>query len=638
MTKSSAVMSVSDACTRWPGLVSHDIEPSADFVEHILVSDIRLVDMEPEVDHSTYEFLQILMEKTLWNLAEEPKRTRDDVLRKTARAIFKYEQGVTLDLIRSSDEKHADIAVQSLLGKWPVELEVVYSPSPLFPEGRQRFIPMTLSGGQKIDVPKNTDWVIDCHGDKEKLDPEIINHLNRPRVEDSQESRFSAIRPAAEKVVNFDRDYYEQLRHVYGAKAAGLFVLSEAAEAFYAAVDEDDRIWGRHDVATITIPKFTATPVDLYNMYRSKDERYENYLEHIRQQAIAISADRYDPETFRPLVIIRSSAVFSEDGVDASGAGVYKSTTVDPRDSGEFKKAVEAVFASLGTKEAQDYLSEKGIDSEQMGLVIQQYIEETMARNKSSTYGHIQSSDPLGRFSTLSSDAGELQFGRESLEEFYMKAPPAGNTQPTFHYTPDHRSAIAQFCRQGAQVANAALFAEKLFGKPVELEFAFDSSNTAYIVQVRPIPHQEGVSKVEFPTDVEAIIECRAVGVGDVVVAVNDDNEYDGNEITFDWVDNESEQGGSVGWRKTSKSVFVIGHNNGQSGHIQMMAREHGQICLFPKAQTSLPNDLMREILTDDDQDRKRLFRVISDGYRGAIYSIDSEHKNLTHRLSDDTT
>lgn len=626
---SPELMSITDITNRWPGLVYHDIEQAADFVEYSLSTNSdEMARLLEGAEGPVADLLDALAYSAAWSLRHAGETTRADVLCEAAQAVFRHEQYTVVEALQSGDEDRADTAMGTLFGKWQVELEVTYSPSPLFPKGRQEYIPLTIQRGERPDIPQRTKYVVDCYGQKQELGREIVERINNPpRKQEDDDAQMAEIRRLAESVLEFDSKHFEQLRSTYGTKAASLFIFANAVENFRTVVHED------LEVADFIIPKFTAAPVGLHRLYKSGDPQYEALLEEIRMQAVGVSSDQYDPELFRPLVAVRSSAVFSEDGDNASGAGIYASVAADPRDPVAFRKAVETVFDSMDTKAARDYLAEKNIDNEQMGLLIQQYIEDTREYKDTCVYGYVQSGDPFGRFITLSSETGELLFDRSAVETSFMTQPPFGRTQPTFHYNPDHDSRISDFSREGAQLANAALFAEKLFGKQVEVEFACDDSNTAYVVQVRPLPYQEKPQTVEFPTHIEPLVECRAIGVGDLVVTVRDDEEYANDEQTFDWVDSEYETGRSA-HRRDKKAVFVIGYNEANSGHIQMLARERGQICLYPSALTALPSGLERELVPDYQLNRVRKYRVVADGYRGAIYPIDEERNALLENIA----
>lgn len=628
MSETTPIKSVADISSRWPGIAEHDVEQAADFIEfHLSEGGEEIDGVLEDVEGPEADLLFSLTRSASWHLSHDPERTHEDVLQAAAEAIFTHEERRVVEALQSGDEKLGERSVHELFGKWPVELAIRYSPSPLFPDGRQVYVPLDISDGKRPDVPQRTEYVVDCYGQKVGVKKEISEYVNRYRDSEPTEEDIRNIQILAENSLNFDPHEYQRLRGMYGTKAATLFVLDKAIAAFKSETE------GISDTASFEVPPFTAAPVDLHKMYKDGDERYGGVLEEIRQQAIGVTSDRFDPELYRPLVVVRSSAVRSEDGDKVSGAGVYASVSADPRDPESFRQAVEAVFDSMETEEAKAYRKANGIDEEQMGLLIQRYIEDTKDYKDTCVYGYVQSSDPFGRFVSLSSETGELLFDRKAVEDRFMIAPPFGRTQPTFHYNPDHDTLISNFGREGALLANAALFAEKLFGKQVELEFALDDSNTAYVVQVRPLPHQEKPEEVTFPTDTEPLVECRAIGVGDVIVTVRDDDEYGPNEHMFDWVDDEDRMGHTL-HRRDERSVFVIGFNDANSGHIQMLARERGQICLYPNALTALPPGLSDQIMPDWQQSRVRKFRVVADGYRGAIYPYDEERKMLLQNLA----
>jgi hypothetical protein len=629
MSETAPIKSVADIFSRWPGIAEHNVEHAADFIEfHLSEGGEHIDGIIEDLEEPGADLLFSLTRSASWRLRHDPERTREDILQAAAEAIFTYEERRAVEALQSGDEKLGERSVQELFGKWPVELAIRYSPSPLFPEGRQVYVPLDISDGKKPDIPQRTEYVVDCYGQKVGVTQEISEYVNRYRDSEPTEEDVRNIQMLAENSLSFDQHEYQRLRETYGTKAATLFVLDRAIAALKSETE------GISGVASFEVPPFTAAPVDLHKMYRDGDERYEGFLEKIRQQAVGVTNDRFDPELYRPLVVVRSSAVRSEDGDNVSGAGVYASVSADPRNPKSFREAVEAVFNSMETEEAKAYRKANGIYEEQMGLLIQRYIEDTKDYEDTCVYGYVQSSDPFGRFVNLSSETGELLFDRKAVKDRFMIAPPYGRTQPTFHYNPDHDTPISNFSRECALLANAALFAEKLFSKQVEVEFALDDSNTAYVVQVRPLPHQEKPEEVTFPTDTEPIVECRAIGVGDVIVTVrDDDDEYEPNEHMFDWVDNESGTGRTL-HRRDERAVFVIGFNNAYSGHIQMLAREGGQMCLYPNALTALPLGLSDQILPNRQQSRVRKFRVVADGYRGAIYPHDEERKMLLQNLA----
>jgi len=620
---------VSDITERWPGIAEHDIEQAADFIEYHVTEGGEAIDaILEDLESPERDLLYSLADSVSWRLRQQSELTREEVLQAASEAIFNHEQHRVSEDLRSGDKELAERSVRELLGKWPVELAICYSPSPLFPDGRQQYVPLDLSDGRKPKVPQRTEYVADCHGEKVKLREDIVKYVNRSRDSGPTDEEIEEMQSLAESVLNFDEQEYELLKEAFGTKAATLFILAETIETFSSASES------MQNTANFVVPKLTVAPTELHRMYKAGDERYEDYLEDIRQKAIAVTqGDQFDPELYRPLVAVRSSAVKSEDGDNVSGAGIYASVSADPRDPDSFRQAVETVFDSMDTEEAQAYLEENGIDEEHMGLLIQRYVEDTKNYKDTCIYGYVQSSDPFGRFITLSSETGELLFDRSAAEARFMVDPPFGQQQPTLHYTPDHDTLISDFSRGGARLANAALFAEKLFGKQVELEFVLDYSNTAHVVQVRPLPNQEKPEEVIFPSDVDPIVECRAIGVGDVIVTVRDDEEYGPDEHKLHWIDTEYHMGGTF-QKRDHKSVFVIGYNDANSGHIQMLARERGQICLYPNALTALPPSISDEISPDWNQRRVRKFRVVADGYRGAIYPVDEERTELLQRLA----
>ena len=618
------VVTYKDVMTRWPGIAELDVAEAADFLRHCYANDVNELSQqlyETDSDDSTLELVRTLVRRSHWETISLDGSER--FLRENAaQEIYLHESHEAVDAIESGDTELADGTVHKLLSRWPHGLRVTYTESPLFPEGREILIPVDLAAGQTIDGPRGSEYVANCCGVEQEVRKEIVDFINRPK-----EDEFSQDLEAIHQIVNdssiIDRPYYEDLRTTYGTKAANLFIFAEASSNFAQLAHDTDQGF----VTDPKVPRFTVAPTMLYKLYRDSDERYQDYLEQIRQQAVTISDDQYDPEAFRPLVAIRSSAVFSEDGEEASGAGIYESVAADPRDVVAFREAVEKVFASAQSDKAKAYLASKDIDNELMGLVIQQYVEG--GSSKDYAFGYIRSSDASGRLIELSSNHGELLFDRAKVSDTLMTDHTLNRHDlvvSALHTVPDHDSDISKFTQQGSETAHAALFAEKMFGKQVELEFIFGGSHRVNVVQVRPIPNQELQSpEVQFPTDIEPLAVCRATGAGDVIVTIRDNSNYLENEIELDWAETEH-QAGMHSYSRNPNAVLVIGYNDGRSGHLQMQARERGQICLYPEPLTRLPNTLNEYLYYDrHNPDRVRQLRIVSDGYKGAIYPIEAE-------------
>lgn len=80
-------------------------------------------------------------------------------------------------------------------------------------------------------------------------------------------------------------------------------------------------------------------------------------------------------------IIIRSSAVFSEDNDQTTGAGIYHSEPLLGKYTfKDFCTAIEKVYISCDSENALLYRQKNNIGDEKMGISIQKYIHSTLCQ------------------------------------------------------------------------------------------------------------------------------------------------------------------------------------------------------------------------------------------------------------------
>ncbi|MDO8452884.1 MAG: PEP/pyruvate-binding domain-containing protein, partial [bacterium] len=428
----------------------------------------------------------------------------------------------------------------------------------------------------------------------------------------------SVTRYSLEKGINKlpvkDKDRFNQLRLHYGAKAANLVLLSELAEGI-------NKLMSKNNLRLI-VPEFQTIPVDLYQAWKN-GENIDEALRPFYMWAQGLKSDDYWLQDNPPAndYMVRSSAVFSEDGTKLTGAGVYDSVKVASGSTfEEFREAVLRVYKSTDSPNAQSYRSENGIKDEEMGLVIQKYIPHYRLASGQSGFGYMNSH--LAGVPDLMEIVTETSrnFVRRSELDFFLALNVMENDEAfaaVHHFPPDTGRIGLDL---PIRVGQLAAIAERVWGSPIQVEFINEGPDV-YFLQVRELPESSKTeaSKIEFPKE-PAAHSCASIGVGDIDLPVLD-NKLDNREKTgvvvfssnFMWTDNVSNMQHLPG-----KGVVIVADVNGASGHIQTLCAERGLICLFPDSNSKFdPSERVFRKLSG----LKRL-RIVSNGIEARVYKV----------------
>lgn len=428
-----------------------------------------------------------------------------------------------------------------------------------------------------------------------------------------------------------------RLAELYGAKAAALLCFEKRFMELL------DTIGSGRSVTDMEIPPFTAASTDLYKAWKTDTALFEEMVELVRQDALQLPS-RFRYETDGGLVAIRSSAVWSEDGEYSSGAGVYASVAANPNDAAAFIEGIRAVFASVDSEDAISYRESRGIEYEEMGLVIQRYVEvqggRTHRRDRSCYWGHANSVGPNQNLVDIHTNEGVLMYDKNSILGGLMLDTPYtgrhGNDNVHIHTHPDHDSPLYGAIRATDPVPHAVVLAEKLFGRPMQVEFVNKS-----IVQVRPLLNVQSGEAIDFPEDIYHVAVLASVGVGDMTLPYLDrsrDNTGKEGYIVFDEEYEYSIQGAMaqmrgqrhVGYRAFPDRGVVVILNPSSSGHIQAICREKGLLCVYPPKNDPNGTDWreLDELIFEQDgrfrtdTPRNTQFRFVSDGYTARMYVV----------------
>lgn len=425
-------------------------------------------------------------------------------------------------------------------------------------------------------------------------------------------SRYS-FEKRLEKIPVRDRDRFDKLRLQYGAKGANLIMLSEL-------VIDINKLTGSAGWMRLNVPDFQVVPVDLYKAWKDGkpiDRALRSYFKWTKE---LISDSDLPEDEDNPGYIVRSSAVFSEDGENVTGAGVYDSVRVHGGGKfQDFKAAVEKVFASVDSEKAKSYRGQHGIDKEEMGLVIQKYV--------SSSRELILGRSPIGYINSRLTGVPELMelvteqsrnfIKRKELDFFLGLNVRLSNNafQSVHHFPPDQQKIVPDL---PIRVGQLAYVIEKIWGRDVQVEFVADIG-TINFVQVRELPVKSIVSggEVKFP-DEKPLHSGSSIGIGDMELSVLDNSE------------NNSEETGAVIFRENDmftvhhtpanlpkKGAVIIAHGFGGNGHIQTLCSEQGLICIFPDD----VYDEDKPTLGYRELDSLGKVRVVSNGIEARVYA-----------------
>ena len=549
-----------------------------------------------------------------WQLQQQSQSRVEMAQDITQNALRLQEVHSVYEALETSPADEAYNLVANFLEKEGCYLQTNMASSPMFPEGRTA--KTTLQDARdpktgKINIPYGSTLVT---GTTDEAHTRLYDYI---KDEYPHKKAGEMIKAELEQLGTVDSEKLAELSAQYGAKAAGLLSFKEKVEQL------DGELEHSGYRVSIEVPAFLPVGVDMYQSWLSGQDTYEAMLESVRSQATQL-IDRHFGESAE-LVAVRSSAVKSEDGDMHTGAGVYKSVVVDPKDKQAFQHAVEEVYASARSEDALSYQHGIGVSDEMMGLVIQQYQEALLSggRHDDMFYGHANSSGANPNLIDVHTNEGTLLYDKRAvLEQLLNEVRSEGEWNALLHTDPDHDSSLRHALIKIRSIPHAVAFAEKIFGKPMQLEFANDT-----IVQVRPLHVETADNAVKFPEDLESIADCAASGTGDMELERLDEDADNSEKTGFVrfWREYEfSMKLDHAGYDAFPKEGAVIIMKPSSSGHIQAICREKGLMCFYPRKGEYI--DHLEHLMVDDSDGRQEpreiKLRFIADGYDGRIYEV----------------
>lgn len=414
-----------------------------------------------------------------------------------------------------------------------------------------------------------------------------------------------------------DKEQFNQLRLKYGAKAANLIILSGLTGNINKAIKN-------HYDVELGIPDFQAVPVEFYRAWRKgklADDDLRPYFEWVNGLK---EKERWAEEEHNSDYIARSSAVFSEDGENVTGAGIYESVKIyGGRTFQDFKDAVIKVYESTNSPRAQAYREQHGIKEEEMGLIIQKYVnpDDSFNLHGQSQEGYINSRlTSVPQLMEIVTKTSRNFIKRKELDFFLALR--AHGDEDSFrnihHFPPDNYKVHPDLLIRAAQLASIV---ERIWKKDIQIEFVADGL-TMNFVQVRELPPTilSQTTEIRFPDELP-IHSGASIGMGNLELPVLDD-EDDNSEKTGVVVfpSNDMWTMGRNSYRLPKEGAVIVCHPEGKFGHIQTLCAERGLVCIFPDMNAEGESNLHYAELSG-----LRKVRIISNGIEGRVYEAKSK-------------
>jgi hypothetical protein len=438
---------------------------------------------------------------------------------------------------------------------------------------------------EQVDkVLQNNKYVVWGGHDEEPLTKEMLSYLGTREMV-SQEigqdaisiNSFEEIAFALQKAkfeIKFqetvgliDKERLREETKKYGAKGANLQMILEVIQAI------QNITWSLDE--SCFIPDFERIPVSVYRKWKNGESirsELEPFFAWINQRN----------------VMVRSSAVYSEDNEETTGAGIYESLSLDEGVTiDDFESAVVSVFKSVDTDEAKKYRAQNGVQLEEMGIVLQESVSYFSNHDK----GYVNTVlKQVPQLMDIVFESGFRPVLRKNAIEH--KCANASEEQSLFHYQIDWHKYDDSMSIE--RLAMLSFLLEKYYGQTLQIEFilaekedqhSYSRGKQIAILQTRFLPKKFSESaQIEFPQK-ELLFEGRALGITDTILDIlpnyKDNSEHEGVVIF------ESSRFGSMGHNFSDYNfpkkgvVVVLGPSIENFGHIETLCAEKGLFLIF---------------------------------------------------------
>ena len=376
----------------------------------------------------------------------------------------------------------------------------------------------------------------------------------------------------ADTLVGADHGRIREETLVHGAKTANLRETQHMLPSLKAILERNG--------ISIDIPAFESIPASVYADWKEGKD-IDAYL----RTAYKWIAQRE--------MYVRSSAVFSEDNKGATGAGVYDTVKIKANASfDEFKAAVTQVYASVERERAVQYRKDIGVESEMMGITLQESAD-AQPYNPDGSYNDDYIELKKGFMNTSRAYAPDLMdvstdddmrpiFYKDRTENQLASGAMSGS-KDMHYYQPDLLwKHSGRFCHEHERVAFLGCLLEKAYGVPVQCEFVA-GGHAIHLLQTRILPDaHKSTANVTFP-DTEPLLVRDATGAMDEELDIlPHDRANNGKKGLVVFQRSYFTSGIAPDqYFPAEGAVMILAPSKENGGHIETLCIEKGLVCIF---------------------------------------------------------
>ena len=329
-------------------------------------------------------------------------------------------------------------------------------------------------------------------------------------------------------------------------------------------------------------------------------------------------------------VIIRSSALRSEDGSTHTGAGRYQSVRIPCCSTfEEFSTALTTVLRSVDSPSAILYRAETGVEQERMTATVQYFVDREHSYFKGPGYMNTVRAGVPEILEIIHGESTRALLYRAGIEKGIPQNWLKGDIPGLYHYQVD-QAELYPLSAQGLAVV--AHLVERHFRAPLQIEYVLDNSTVHLIQQRRLPPSFLQRCTVTFPKDETSIFDGIALGSGDMeldVLPMREENRSKRGVVVFESSFWTSDQGPERYFPKEG-AVVVRGQSVPGGGHVETLALEKGLLCVtsagsesrfMADARAQYSRRLNQIHILDSWQGFRRV-RVVADGLNAKIYGV----------------
>lgn len=336
-----------------------------------------------------------------------------------------------------------------------------------------------------------------------------------------------------------DKKKLEEKTKIYWAKWANLDMIKEFLEKLN-LLREKTKLPFYYEIKELNIPAYEKIPVSIHKKWKNNeniDKELKTYFNQIKGKK----------------VILRSSALYSEDNENSTWAWIYESITLKENASfEEFKNEIIKIYESTNSEKAIKYQKDNKINKEEMWIIIQEYIDEHH-KNEKIYINTILKNVPELMDIVFEYKQYELEMW-ENQDESKLRpiinknkliekiTDPNSNERNSFHYQLDSKRVWSySLFDQIEEIWIICYLLEKHYNKAIQIETILDlyDEPILHILQSRYLPENYSQkSDITFPKNKNSLFRWRSLWAVDTTLDILPNWKNNSNEkwcVIFDW-------------------------------------------------------------------------------------------------------